>query len=249
MARPNISTIQVTLDEVLFTSALEDWEIEKKTHCYRVKSFNNPSSIAIVQMLDSLSSEDRDKLFLTLPKRRCLYLQKAVPAFFPQQEQQIVEKLVNKLRHLSMPYLPNHEKITEIWDQHEVLKKKHRFHANKIKHVLTRYLNGLDKDWNGYVFSKTEPNMVSFEKMISDFIITVDWDLRPWELFCGVNLCVHNLTIIVSNFTFFGGLGISSGPAWYADEVGALKAVDICSNHALKVAGLIEMGIRSFIQD
>ena len=238
MQTSSIQEVRIALDKKLLSIAFEEWEEESQSGYKRIKSFGNTHSLAVIKLLSSLPNSDRNELLKILPKRSREYSQRADPSFFCAKEQCIVASFVAKIGQLSAPHYDGNEAITEIFCKHNALRKEARPQAIEIRRSLFSYLKNACKEWDGFNIIKPEPNMITFERNSLKFRIAIDWDLRPWEISCGFNVYEFRESLI-SNHTFFGGLGISASPAWYADEVAALQVAKICANHALKVSQII----------
>jgi hypothetical protein len=235
---PKINETRVALERELCSLAIEEWGEEERSGYKRIKSFGNPDSFAVVRLFSSISNIDREKLLKILPKRSAYYLQQTDNTFFCTDEKCAEEEFVGKINRLAGPYAKGNETVTAAFDKHIALRKDSRPQAVKIKRFLFSYLKKESNEWDRYSLSKPEPNMMTFERNLSKFRIEVDWDLRPWEIFCGFNV-YESRESMIRNFTFLGGLGISGSPAWYVDEETALEALKICANHALKVSHTI----------
>jgi len=235
MHASSIHDARIALDRRLLSIAVEGWGEESRSGYMRIKSFGNPNSLAVIELLSLVPNSDRDELFRVLPKQSRTYLEQADAAFFSSDERRLVEKFVGKMSQLSAPYFDGNAAITAMFDKHMELRTGARTQALKIKRCLSSYLRSACKEWDGYSLIKPEPNMIVFEWNSSKYRIAVNWDLRPWEIFCGLD-AYEGKERLISNHTFFGGLGISANPAWYSDEDAALEAITVCANHALKVS-------------
>jgi hypothetical protein len=236
ITEPELRRLGLAAEKTLFVCALTEWETEKKNDYERIRSFANPDALAFVQAICSLPHEGRRKLLSLLPKRTRTFLREVDPNFFPPEEQRVVDNFVKELSMLAMPFFPGHEKVTNIWEQHDALVKTSRSAAVQIENRLISNLEERCKEWSSYVFARSEPHVVSYERQLGVFRIDVDFDFRPWKFFCGLKVFRPNGPSIVSNYTFLGSLGISSGPAWYVDETLALKALTVCVDHALEAS-------------
>jgi hypothetical protein len=236
ITEPEFRRLGLVVEKTLFACALTEWEAEKKINYERIKSFASPDALAFVQAICSLTHENLQKILSLLPKRSRIFLREVEPNFFPPEEQRVVDNFVKELSMLAMPFFPGHEKVTNIWEEHDALVKMSRGAAMQIEKRLIGNLEERCKELSGYVFTRSEPHVVSYERQLGDFRIDVDFDFRPWKFFCGLKVFRPNGPSLVSNYTFLGSLGISSGPAWYVDESSALKALTVCVDHALEAS-------------
>lgn len=245
----DIVEIRRSVEDTLFKKAQTEWETEKASNYRRIKLFGNPASLAFLRSIAPLSSSECDRLLSILPKRSYVFLKEAVPGFFPPEEQSIVDDFVRRFSRLAMPFFPENQNITNIWEEHDKLAKSSRDGAIEIERFLIARLKDLHEEWDGYVYAEPEPHVVSYEKRHGELRIIVDFEFRNWEFFCGVKLFRENGLSLLSNYTFLGSLGISSPPAWYTDETSASQALTVCADHAMQSARAVAVVLEKMTND
>ncbi len=174
-----------------------------------------------------------------LPKRSHGFLIKTDAHFFRADERQVVDEFVARVGKLQTPSFEENSEINELWKKHFELRTKSRAEAPKIRRALFAHLKAAKAEWVGYALERPEPNMISFEKRAAAYVMSIGWDVGRFEMSCSINVRDANHETLVSNYTLLGGLGISSSPAWYADEESALDVATVCAGHAFKVSNKI----------